>query len=209
MIKHRIGPMTVFNVRPFPDEIQAVQAARAEAKVLDSDQVVCRERDFYLRLVPARRQGSDMMEQEMGDPIEILLVEDNAGDVRLTQEALEEAKVPNRLHVAQDGIAALQFLKKQKPFAGVPEPDLVLLDLNIPKRSGFEVLDQIKSDPHLRHIPVIILTSSNAESDVLRSYQSYANSYVTKPADLDQYFKVVELIDEFWLSTVRLPGKHG
>lgn len=206
MIKHRIGSMTVFNVRPFPDEIQA---ARAEARVVDSDQAGCGNRDFYLRLVPARRQGSDMMGQEMGDPIEILLVEDNAGDVRLTQEALEEAKVPNRLHVAQDGIAALQFLKKQKPFAGVPEPDLVLLDLNIPKRSGFEVLDQIKSDPHLRHIPVIILTSSSAESDVLRSYRSYANSYVTKPADLDQYFKVVELIDEFWLSTVRLPGKHG
>lgn len=206
MIKHRIGSMTVFNIRPFPDEIQA---ARAEAKVVDNDQVVCGKRDLYLRLVPARRRGSDMMGQEMGDPIEILLVEDNVGDVRLTQEALEEAKVPNRLHVAQDGVAALQFLKKQKPFAGVPEPDLVLLDLNIPKRSGFEVLDQIKSDPHLRHIPVIILTSSSAESDVLRSYQSYANSYVTKPADLDQYFKVVELIDEFWLSTVRLPGKHS
>lgn len=206
MIKHRIGSMTVFNVRPFPDEIQAAQG---EAKVVDSDRGVCGNGDFYLRLIPSRRRGSDMMGQEMGDPIEILLVEDNAGDVRLTQEALEEARVPNRLHVAQDGIAAVQFLKKQKPFAGVPEPDLVLLDLNIPKRSGFEVLDQIKSDPYLRHIPVIVLTSSSAEGDVLRSYQSYANSYVTKPADLEQYFKVVEIIDEFWLSTVRLPRKHN
>lgn len=166
------------------------------------------ERNQSLSVIPARHQGGEMIGEEMGDPIEILLVEDNAGDVRLTREALEEAKVPNRLHVAQDGIAALQFLKKQKPYAGVPEPDLVLLDLNIPKRSGFEVLDQIKSDPHLRHIPVIILTSSHADGDVLRSYQSYANSYVTKPADLDQYFKVVEIIDKFWLSTVRLPGQH-
>lgn len=206
MIKHRIGSMTIFNVRPFPDEIQAAQG---EAKVVDGDRGVCGDGDFYLRLIPSRRRRSDMMGQEMGDPIEILLVEDNAGDVRLTQEALEEAKVPNRLHIAQDGIAAVQFLKKQKPFAGVPEPDLVLLDLNIPKRSGFEVLDQIKTDPHLRHIPVIVLTSSSAEGDVLRSYQGYANSYVTKPADLEQYFKVVEIIDEFWLSTVRFPRKHN
>lgn len=206
MIKHRIGFMTVFNAGPFPDEIQAAQG---EAKVVDSDRAVCGASDFYLRLVPARGRRSDMMGQEMGDPIEILLVEDNAGDVRLTREALEEAKVPNRLHVAPDGMAALQFLNKQKPFAGVPEPDLVLLDLNIPKRSGFEVLDQIKSDPHLRHIPVIVLTSSNADGDVLRSYQSYANSYVIKPVDLDQYFKVVEIIDEFWLSTVRLPGRRN
>lgn len=145
----------------------------------------------------------------MGDPIEILLVEDNPGDVRLTREALEEAKVPNRLHVAQDGVEALRFLNKQKPYAGVPEPDLVLLDLNIPQRSGFEVLDQIKSDPNLRHIPVIVLTSSNADGDVLRSYRSYANSYVTKPVDLNQFFEVVEIIDKFWLSTVRLPGKRG
>lgn len=150
-----------------------------------------------------------MMGEEMGDPIEILLVEDNAGDVRLTQEAFKEAKVPNRLHIVRDGIAAVQFLKKQEPFAGVPEPDLVLLDLNLPKKSGFEVLDQIKTDPYLRHIPVIILTSSSAEGDVLRSYQGYVNSYITKPADVEQYFKVVEIIDEFWLSTVRLPRKHN
>ena len=157
--------------------------------------------------VPANFQGGDMMRQESGDPIEILLVEDNAGDVRLTREALAEAKVPNRLHVVPDGIAALQFLNKEERHAETPTPDLVLLDLNIPKMSGFEVLEQIKADPNLRRTPVIILTSSKADGDVLRCYNSYANSYVTRPADLDQYFAVVEIIDEFWLSTVRLPGK--
>lgn len=150
-----------------------------------------------------------MRRQESGDPIEILLVEDNAGDVRLTREALAEAKVPNRLHVVPDGIAALQFLKKEDLHAETPTPDLVLLDLNIPKMSGFEVLAQIKADPTLRRTPVIVLTSSKADGDVLRCYSNYANSYVTKPADLDQYFSVLEIIDEFWLSTVRLPGKQG
>lgn len=150
-----------------------------------------------------------MMEQVAGYPIEILLVEDNVGDVRLTREALAEAKVPNRLHVTRDGITALQFLRKEKSYAGTPEPDLVLLDLNIPKKSGFEVLEQIKQDPYLRKIPVIILTSSNAEDDVLRSYGNYANSYVTKPVDLDQYFRVIERIDDFWLSIARLPARHS
>ena len=147
------------------------------------------------------------MGEKPGTSIEILLVEDNAGDVRLTREALAEARVPNRLHVVYDGNAALQFLRKEKPYAGAPDPDLVFLDLNIPQVNGFEVLDQIKRDPKLRRIPVMIVTSSMADCDVLRCYNSYANSYVTKPTDFEQYINVVAAIDKFWLSTVRLPGR--
>ncbi|MBC7837613.1 MAG: response regulator [Nitrospiraceae bacterium] len=147
------------------------------------------------------------MRKERGSPVEILLVEDNPGDVRLTREAFADARVPNRLHVVHNGVAALQFLKKEKPYAGAPDPDLVLLDLNIPKLSGFEVLEQIKRAPLLKRIPVIILTSSKADCDVLKCYNSYANSYLTKPSDFDQYINVVATIDEFWLSTVRLPGR--
>jgi CheY-like chemotaxis protein len=159
-------------------------------------------------MTPTNTQGGDIMGEEAGNPIEIFLVEDNAGDVRLTREAFVDARVPNRLHVVHDGIAALQFLRKEKPYAGAPDPDLVLLDLNIPKMSGFEVLEQIKSDPQLRRIPVIILTSSKADCDVWKCYSSYANSYVTKPADFDQYVRVIASIDKFWLSTVRLPGRE-
>ena len=148
------------------------------------------------------------MGEARGNPIKIFLVEDNAGDVRLTQEAFADARVPNCLHVVHDGVAALQFLRKEKPYANAPDPDLVLLDLNIPKVSGFEVLEQIKSDPQLKRIPVIILTSSMEDCDVLRCYNSYANSYVTKPTNFDRYFNVVAAIDEFWLSTVRLPGRE-
>ncbi|UVT17849.1 MAG: response regulator [Nitrospira sp.] len=145
-----------------------------------------------------------MMSEGTGCAIEILLVEDNIGDVRLTKEALSEAKVPNRLHVAHDGVAALQFLRKEQPYTESPQPDLVLLDLNLPKKSGFEVLAQMKQDPALRTIPVIILTSSNAEGDVLKSYDNHANAYVTKPVDLEKYFTIVQRIDDFWLATVRL-----
>jgi len=144
------------------------------------------------------------MSQKMGCAIEILLVEDNAGDVRLTKEALSEAKVPNRLHVAHDGVAAVQFLRKEQPYSESPQPDLVLLDLNLPKKSGFEVLRHMKEDPALRTIPVIILTSSNAEGDVQKGYENHANAYVTKPVDLEKYFAIVERIDDFWLATVRL-----
>lgn len=188
--------------------MKSAQDVEAAAKVFEGGSVE-RVSNPRPRRVPANVQGGDMRREESGDPIEILLVEDNAGDVRLTQEALAEAKVPNRLHVVPDGIAALQFLKKEKRDADNPTPDLVLLDLNIPKMSGFEVLEQIKSDPNLRRIPVIVLTSSKADGDVLRCYSNYANAYVTKPADLNQYFSVVEIIDEFWLSTARLPGKDS
>ena len=148
------------------------------------------------------------MSEETGYAIEILLVEDNVGDVRLTKEALSEAKVPNRLHVAHDGVAALQFLRMEGPYSESPRPDLVLLDLNLPRKSGLEVLAHIKQDPMLRTIPVIILTSSNAESDVLKSYDNHANAYITKPVELEKYFAIVEHIDDFWLATVRLPASH-
>jgi CheY-like chemotaxis protein len=137
-------------------------------------------------------------------PIEILLVEDSAGDVRLTKEALRDAKVQNNLHVASDGLEAIAFLFRQGKHANAPRPDLILLDLNLPKKGGREVLEEIKQDPNLKTIPVVILTTSSAEVDILRSYQLHANCYITKPVDLDQFMKVVRTIDNFWLSIVKL-----
>lgn len=136
--------------------------------------------------------------------IEILLVEDNAGDVRLTKEALSEAKLRTSLHVTNDGVAALEFLKNEGPYGKSPQPDLVLLDLNLPKMNGFEVLAKMKQDLSLCTIPVIILTSSNAEADVQKCYENHANAYITKPVDLQDYFGLVKRINEFWFSTVRL-----
>jgi two-component system, chemotaxis family, response regulator Rcp1 len=137
-------------------------------------------------------------------PIEILLVEDNPGDVRLTKEALKDAKVRNNLHVAMDGVEALAFLRKQGKFGAAVRPDLILLDLNLPKKNGREVLEEVKRDPALQHIPIVILTTSQAEQDVLESYRLRANAYVTKPVDLDQFLKVVGSIEEFWLDIVKL-----
>ncbi len=134
-------------------------------------------------------------------PIEILLVEDNPADVRLTQEALREGKVRNNLSIARDGEEALAFLRRE----GTPRPDLILLDLNLPRRDGREVLKEIKSDPALRTIPVVVLTTSEAEADILKSYALHANCYITKPVDLDQFITVVKSIDDFWLTIVRLP----
>ena len=138
--------------------------------------------------------------------IEILLVEDSPGDVRLTQEALRDAKVQNNLHVALDGMEATAFLWRLGKHANAPRPDLILLDLNLPKKSGREVLEEIKLDPSLKSIPVVVLTTSAAEEDVLRSYQLHANCYITKPVDLDQFLKVVKAIDNFWLAIVKLPS---
>ncbi len=138
-------------------------------------------------------------------PIEILLVEDSAGDVRLTREALRDAKVQNNLHVASDGLEATSFLNQTGENADAPRPDLILLDLNLPKKSGREVLEEIKLDPSLSTIPVVILTTSAAEEDILRSYQLHANCYITKPVDLDQFLRVVRTIDNFWLAIVKLP----
>ena len=138
-------------------------------------------------------------------PIEILLVEDSPGDVRLTKEALRDAKVRNNLHVALDGMEATGFLRQQGKHTNAPRPDLILLDLNLPKKGGRTVLEEIKLDPSLKSIPVVILTTSAAEEDILRSYQLHANCYITKPVDLDQFLKVVRTIDNFWLAIVKLP----
>ena len=140
-------------------------------------------------------------------PIELLLVEDNPGDVRLTQEALREGKVRNHLHVAADGVEALAYLRREGEHAKAPQPDLILLDLNLPKKSGREVLAEIKADPVLRRIPVVILTVSKAEEDVLKSYNLHANCYITKPVDLDQFLEVVKSIEDFWLTVVVLPPR--
>lgn len=140
-----------------------------------------------------------------GSPIEILLVEDNPGDVRLTREALREARVRNRLHVAADGVEALAFLRRIGRYTDAARPDLVLLDLNLPRKNGREVLEEIKGDAALSQIPVVILTTSQAEQDIMESYRLRANAYVAKPVDLDQFMKVVRSIEQFWLEIVRLP----
>ena len=138
-------------------------------------------------------------------PIEILLVEDNPADVRLTIEALKEGKVRNKLAVANDGVEALQFLRREGDKKDAPRPDLILLDLNIPKKDGRQVLAEIKKDESLRRIPVVVLTTSKAEEDIIRTYDLHANCYISKPVDLDQFIRVVRSIDDFWLSVVRLP----
>jgi CheY-like chemotaxis protein len=135
------------------------------------------------------------------------LVEDNPGDVRLTQEALREGKVRNHLHVAADGVEAMAFLRREGQHAQAPQPDLILLDLNLPKKGGREVLAEIKEDPDLRRIPVVILTVSKAEEDVLKSYNLHANCYITKPVNLDQFLEVVKSIEDFWLTVVLLPPR--
>ena len=146
-----------------------------------------------------------MNEQERTTPVEILLVEDNPGDVRLTQEALKESKVTNNLSVAEDGVEALAFLKREGKYADAPRPDLLLLDLNLPKKDGRELLEEIKADDTLRRIPVVVLTTSKAEEDILRMYNQHANCYITKPIDFDQFIEVVKSIEDFWLTIVKLP----
>lgn len=138
-------------------------------------------------------------------PIELLLVEDNPGDVRLTEEALKEGKVAHHLHVARDGEEALAFLRRAAPYADAPRPELILLDLNLPRKGGREVLREIKQDRSLRKIPVVVLTSSKADEDILSAYELNCNCYITKPVDLERFIEVVELIDSFWLTVVTLP----
>lgn len=140
--------------------------------------------------------------------IEILMVEDNPGDVRLTREAMREGKIGNRLSVVGDGVEALEFLRRQDRFADAARPDLILLDLNLPKKDGREVLAEIKSDPALRTIPVVVLTTSHADEDVVRAYNLHANCYITKPVDFNQFMKVVQQIDDFWVNLVTLPKHH-
>ncbi|MBC8264008.1 MAG: response regulator [Anaerolineales bacterium] len=149
------------------------------------------------------------MSSQMGKPVEILLVEDNPGDVRLTQEALKEGKMLNNLHVVGDGVEALAFLRREGKYANAPRPDVILLDLNLPKKDGREVLAEVKADEDLRRIPVVVLTVSKAEEDILKTYDLHANCYITKPLDLDQFIKVVKAIEDFWLTIVKLPPNGG
>jgi CheY-like chemotaxis protein len=140
-----------------------------------------------------------------GRPVEILLVEDNPGDVRLTKEALKEGKLLNRLSVVGDGIEAMAFLRREGKFADSARPDMILLDLNLPKKSGLEVLAEVKADQDLRRTPVVVLTTSQAEQDIVKSYNLYANCYISKPVDLAQFMNVIQSIEEFWLTIVKLP----
>jgi len=148
-----------------------------------------------------------MNSQRGGKPVEILLVEDNPGDVRLTEEVLMEGKVRNNLQVVGDGVEAMAFLRRENSYAEAPRPDLILLDLNLPKKDGREVLQEIKADLQLKTIPVVVLTTSAADEDILRSYDLCANCYITKPVDLDQFIRVVRAIETFWLTIVSLPKR--
>ena len=148
-----------------------------------------------------------MNENERGRPINILLVEDNPGDIRLTEEAFREGKIRNKLFVVEDGMEAISFLKCEGKYSSAPRPDLILLDLNMPKMDGRQVLSEIKSDENLKRIPVVILTTSKAEEDILKTYDHHANCYITKPVDMEQFIHVVHYIEDFWFTIVRLPTR--
>jgi CheY-like chemotaxis protein len=148
-----------------------------------------------------------LSEPELGFPIEVLLVEDDPGDVLMTREAFTEHRLRNRLNVVSDGDEALSYLRQEGTYQDAPRPDLILLDLNLPRRDGRQVLEEIKSDPELRRIPVVVLTTSQADEDILRSYQLHANAYVTKPVDFERFVGVVKQIDDFFVSVVKLPPR--
>jgi CheY-like chemotaxis protein len=150
-----------------------------------------------------------MISYSKGKPIDILLVEDNEGDARLAKEAMRDSKVSNTIHHVPDGVEAMAFLRKEGKYAAAPRPDLILLDLNLPRKDGREVLADIKEDEDLKRIPVVILTVSNDEADILRSYNLHANCYITKPIDLAQFLNVVRSIEDFWLTIVKLPNGPG
>jgi chemotaxis family two-component system response regulator Rcp1 len=147
-----------------------------------------------------------MNELLSGRTVEILLVEDNPGDARLTREALREGKIRNNLHHVKDGVEAMEFLRRIGPHAAAPRPDIILLDLNLPRKDGREVLADLKADPVLRMIPVVVLTTSEAEQDIVRTYELHANCYITKPVDLEKFITIVRAIEDFWLAIVRLPA---
>ncbi len=148
------------------------------------------------------------MKTRKEDVWQILLVEDNPGDIRLTQEALREGTIPNQLNIVKDGVEALEFLRKKGKYAGQPVPDIILLDLNLPRKDGREVLAEIKADELLQLIPVIILTTSDADQDIMRSYKLHANCFITKPVDLDQFIYIIHQIMTFWFTVVKLPKKY-
>jgi chemotaxis family two-component system response regulator Rcp1 len=143
------------------------------------------------------------------EPLEILLIEDNPGDIRLAEELFKECEVPTRLSIARDGEEAMACLRREGRFAATPRPDLILLDLNLPRKDGHEVLAEVKSDPALRRIPVVVLTTSSADRDILKSYDLHANCYLTKPVPLDEFIAVVQSIKGFWLQIVKLPNRGG
>lgn len=148
-----------------------------------------------------------MDDRTRAEPIEILLVEDNPGDARLAQEALRDSKILNNLHLVKDGVEAMEFLRCQGRYRAAVRPDIILLDLNMPKKDGREVLAELKEDEDLRRIPVVIMTTSSAETDVINAYDLHANCFITKPIDLDQFMAIVQQIESFWLNVVRLPPK--
>ncbi len=141
-------------------------------------------------------------------PVDILLVEDNPGDVRLTKEALKDAKVLNEIFIARDGVEAMEFLHRKGQFSNVPLPDLILLDLNLPRKDGRQVLAEIKEDPILKHIPVVVLTTSKADEDIIKTYNLHANAYITKPVDLNRFAEIIHILNEFWFTIVKLPPKE-
>jgi len=141
-------------------------------------------------------------------PVDILLVEDNPGDVRLTKEALKDAKVLNEIYVARDGVEAMHFVHREGSFANAPMPDLILLDLNLPRKDGREVLAEIKKDPKLQHIPVVVLTTSKADEDIIKTYNLHANAYITKPVDLNRFVEIMHALEQFWFTIVKLPPKE-
>ena len=143
------------------------------------------------------------------NPIELLLVEDNPVDIKLTTRALKEGKLLNNLSIVRDGVEAMEFLSQEGEFSEAPRPDLILLDLNMPRKDGREVLSEIKNDDNLKNIPVIVLTTSDAEQDVLKSYNLHANSYITKPVDFEQFVEAIRRFEEFWLTVVRLPSQDN
>ena len=148
------------------------------------------------------------VDNDSARPVDILLVEDNPGDVRLTKEALKDAKVLNEIFVARDGVEAMEFLHRKGSFSKVPLPDLILLDLNLPKKDGREVLAEIKNDPILKHIPVVVLTTSKADEDIVKTYNLHANAYITKPVDLNRFVEIIHALEEFWFTIVKLPPKE-
>jgi len=148
-----------------------------------------------------------MTEAHDAEPVEILLAEDNPGDVKLTRKALEQGQVLNNLHVVSDGVEAMRFLRQQEEYESAPRPDLLLLDLNMPRKDGRAVLEEIKTDDSLKRIPVVVLTSSAAEEDIVQSYDLHANAYLTKPVDFDGFLDVVGRVEEFWLTVVKRPPK--
>lgn len=148
-----------------------------------------------------------MADREPGKPVEILLVEDSPADVRLTQENFKDSKIRNNLHVVNDGVEAMAFLRREGKYVDAVRPDLILLDLNLPRKDGREVLTEIKGDKELKRIPVVILTMSKADEDIIKTYDLHANCYVTKPIDLEQFVRIVKSIEDFWLSLVKLPPR--